>query len=99
MFGQRGRDTLNGQRGDDLLEGGVGSDVFVYGRRGGDDIIADFQASVDTVDVSAFDLTLREGRRLLSRDSDGITIDFGREGTLRMEDVSLADLLPSDFVL
>lgn len=47
LFGRGGDDILAGGRGDDRLTGGAGADLFVFGKKGGDDTITDFQLGVD----------------------------------------------------
>lgn len=49
LVGGDGRDRLEGGRGDDRLEGGSGGDLFVFGKSGGDDLVADFQRGVDKI--------------------------------------------------
>jgi Ca2+-binding RTX toxin-like protein len=53
MFGNTGNDTLNGGSGDDTMQGNAGNDVFTFGAGSGTDVIGDFQAGVDVIQVSA----------------------------------------------
>ena len=51
--GGLGNDTIHGGSGDDLLTGGAGADTFVYGFvNAGNDVITDFDATVDVLDIS-----------------------------------------------
>lgn len=61
LFGQAGNDILNGGgdndiltggADDDYLRGGGGSDTFVFAANDGHDRVADFEASVDTLQFS-----------------------------------------------
>ncbi len=69
IFAGAGNDTIIGGEGDNISYGGSGADIFqltnrVSGRNGGligehssDDLIIDFQAGVDRLDVSGFGIT------------------------------------------
>lgn len=60
LFGGSGKDTLTGGTGQDILYGGSGADTFVYlsaADAGGPtkhDVIRDFQAGIDHLDLHAF---------------------------------------------
>jgi hypothetical protein len=55
LIGGAGNDVLSGGAGNDTLEGGGGSDTFVYGAAAeGGDVIVDFVAGMDKIEVSAF---------------------------------------------
>lgn len=70
LWGEAGRDTVTGGLGDDMISGGSGADVlsgdagadrfvFVPGDSGlarARDLITDFEAGVDRIDLSALDL-------------------------------------------
>ena len=53
LVGGDGDDTLVGAQGDDKLEGGDGADAFVFyaDHHTGDDIITDFEAGVDRIEI------------------------------------------------
>jgi Ca2+-binding RTX toxin-like protein len=52
VYGQEGDDIIIGQAGDDVLSGGSGNDTFVYTSvLDGQDIVTDFQAGSDVVDL------------------------------------------------
>ena len=63
FIGDDGANLLGGGPGDDILTGNGGADIFGYVPVmvggvldwGGDDIITDFEAGVDTIDLSAID--------------------------------------------
>jgi hypothetical protein len=54
LSGGDGEDTLNGGGGFDLLEGGKDADTFVFAPGSGCDVILDFEAEMDTFDLSEF---------------------------------------------
>ena len=56
LDGGAGNDTLNGGAGNDNLTGGAGNDIFVFSpdHGHGADIITDFSAADDMLDLSAF---------------------------------------------
>lgn len=59
LDGGAGDDTLRGEGGGDVLIGGEGADTFAIraGKWGeGDDVIADFQTGLDTVDLTSADI-------------------------------------------
>ena len=51
LKGGPGRDTLDGGLGKDTLKGGSQADVFILNETSGKDIIKDFQAGLDRIDV------------------------------------------------
>ncbi|MFC0339940.1 calcium-binding protein [Paracoccus niistensis] len=60
LFGAGGDDLLSGGTGTDRLTGGAGADVFVFAPSGSDalapDVITDFSAGQDRIDLSSLDL-------------------------------------------
>ncbi len=64
MRGGSDNDTLDGGSGQDTLSGGAGADVFVFNAEtdsphgAGRDVITDFEAGIDTIDLSGFAGTL-----------------------------------------
>ena len=53
LSGGAGNDLLNGQAGNDTLTGGAGKDTFVYANGGGSDIVTDYAAGYDTLQISS----------------------------------------------
>jgi VCBS repeat-containing protein len=81
LLGEDGNDRLDGGAGNDTLMGGAGNDVFVFAKGYGSDVIADFTAGQDKIDLSAFGFTGMN--QLAAKASTGIAgtntmfIDFG----------------------
>ncbi|WP_311200189.1 M10 family metallopeptidase C-terminal domain-containing protein [Leisingera sp. M658] len=62
ILGLEGADTIEGAGGDDRIEGGVGNDTltggsgadtFVFGAATGTDLITDFEAGTDLIEISS----------------------------------------------
>ena len=49
--------TLNGKQGNDVLFGESGADTFVFERGTGGDVIGDFEAGVDKIDLTGLGFT------------------------------------------
>ncbi|MDX2102245.1 MAG: DUF4347 domain-containing protein [Alphaproteobacteria bacterium] len=52
LLGGTGDDTLKGDQGNDILWGDAGADRFVFEPDGSTDLVADFQPTIDTLDLS-----------------------------------------------
>jgi VCBS repeat-containing protein len=100
ISGNGGVDTIRGGGGADFLYGGAGADTFVYGA--GDstllhwDVIADFAAGQDRIDISAAD----GGNIVIARFGATSFVYFGSAGTgfsaiQVYGDVQAADLIVS----
>ena len=107
LEGGKGNDTLYGGEGDDTLygdesddSGDEGDDTFVFQSGHGNDTIKDFTDGDDLIDLSA--LADVSGFDDLSITADGTTavIDLSAQGggTIRLENVDVADLDAGDFV-
>jgi VCBS repeat-containing protein len=81
LFGEAGNDRVDGGTGDDWLVGGTGNDVFVFAKDGGADLVFDFAAGEDKLDLSAFGLggmaQLTSSASVVSASSNTMYIDFG----------------------
>ena len=89
-----GNDTITGGAGADALTGGKGKDVFVYlsgddsNDADGMDVIFDFKAGKDKIDLSAFDLSAGIAEVVLDEGEDftGVgALDFYGEGAVVVE--------------
>lgn len=98
---QAGNDVIDGGAGGDLLTGGAGADRFVFSRKDGNDTIADFGRGDD---VLRLDDTLWRGKldvdavidRFSEATDEGLLFDFGRKGSVLLEEVSIDSL--ADYV-
>ena len=94
IIGDIGDDVITGGLGDDILGGGLGSDEFVYAAGDGFDIIRDFRAGEDTINLRALgldrsDISLREA-------GDGVRIEAG-DVSIHLKGQELEEL-PVDFL-
>jgi len=97
LRGRGGGDELDGGNGDDRLVGGGGSDLFIF-TSGGDDTIADFDATgggsgQDYIGVESMNnFKIRD-------DSDDVVIRFDNGDTLTLLDVKHTVVTDADFQL
>ncbi|MDK3018585.1 calcium-binding protein [Pseudodonghicola flavimaris] len=84
LFGGQGRDTLIGGANDDVLWGGKGRDTFVFDGTldEGSDVIRDFNAARDVIEISGLSaagvtLAVSSTHRILLELSSGTTVDLG----------------------
>ncbi|KZL25446.1 Serralysin C precursor [Pseudovibrio sp. WM33] len=90
LQGFSGDDFLDGAQGDDLLEGGAGRDTFSFTSIGDTDTIADFQDSVDFIQLgSEFGANSFTELSLTNRDADVIVAFGDSEIILQNTDLSL----------
>lgn len=87
--GHLGDDTIHGGASQDQLFGGEGADTFLYlganeSKVGSEDRILDFETGIDSIDLTALDLTLVDA---FTGTADEVLID-----TVRGKDFVLADI-------
>lgn len=103
LKGAGGNDKLSGGDGNDTLVGGKGSDIFIF-RTGDDrDVVEDFHAGHDTLNLRNV-ASLGNDYRLLMQDhveqrSWGVLIDAYRGDRILLKGVDMDDLQCSDFLL
>ncbi len=104
LFGGDGEDTMIGGSGYDQYTGGEGADTFRTGVSG-DDVIIDFEAGTDLIDLSgAYNSYSEIQGNLSALDADGdglqddLVLHFQNGSTLRILDAALEQLSASDFV-
>ncbi|HYD99039.1 MAG TPA: calcium-binding protein, partial [Alphaproteobacteria bacterium] len=91
LFGGTGDDTLTGGEGADTLKGGDGADVFVIdGAAGGIDVVVEFEAGTDRLDLSA--LRARGGAPRLVQDGDDLRLEADGLTLAVIRDAAPADL-------
>lgn len=99
LVGNEGDDVLNGRGGDDLLEGGGGADVFIFEDRFGRDVVEDFQADLDDLDLTGLGLGgFEEALSSANQVGDDVVFDFSGHEQITLRDLSI-DLLTEENVL
>ncbi|MEO0767273.1 MAG: calcium-binding protein, partial [Pseudomonadota bacterium] len=102
LYGGAGFDTLIGGTGDDLMAGDFNADRFVFEAGHGNDIILDFDANngFELMDFSNFAVFDSVGSVLAAAQqvSTDVLITTGVDSSIRLIDVTLADLGTDDFV-
>lgn len=110
LVGGKGLDTIEGGSGDDQMWGGDWkadgeADTFVVAQGGGKDMIHDFEAGHDVVDLSAFGLDYAQVKELMVDEGWATVIDLsslngGQSGDkVILKSVDLDDLDESNFIL
>jgi Ca2+-binding RTX toxin-like protein len=112
--GGAGRDKLAGQIGDDILMGGTGgdwliggdgADSFVFEAMSGKDVVADFDGTVDVLDLTAsgFAGTLDElldGAKVGHGAHEGdLTLSLGGGASIRLVDIDVSELNETNVLL
>lgn len=52
LIGGAGDDRLDGGNGNDFMNGGNGADLFIFGKGGGNDVIADYEVGIDALGLA-----------------------------------------------
>ena len=102
LDGGAGDDTLYGDAGTDTLTGGAGADTFVFAAAHGTDTITDFAPEEDDqIDLSVFAGLSGFTALSLSADGSATVLDLSAHGggTIRLQDIAVADLAAADFLL
>ncbi len=99
LLGGAGNDTLNGGRGADVLYGEGGADTFVFERGTGGDVIGDFQAGVDRIDLSAFFTSYVQVTANMVEVNGATGINLGNGDVIVLLGVGNAALDADDFIL
>jgi serralysin len=100
--GWRGADVLTGGAGADTLTGGVGADRFVFATGFGADVVADFKADIDVVDLTGLDVVTSFAdlvANFMRQDGRNVVIDAGVGDVLTLSNVRLATLDAADFLI
>jgi Ca2+-binding RTX toxin-like protein len=100
LSGGDGEDTIVGGPGDDSQEGGADADVFVLAPGAGSDVIADFAAGEDALDLTAFGFADAEAvRDLLVSGTADATLAFDADSQVVLSGVAAGDLTDDAFLL
>jgi Ca2+-binding RTX toxin-like protein len=99
LTGGSGADTLMGYGGNDTLFGGSGADKFVFAHGTGQDIIGDFVAGTDKIDLTAIGFASYQDVINATHDVGGnAVIDLGNGDQLTLTGVTSAQLHSGDFI-
>lgn len=79
LRGQNGNDILRDGAGRDTMFGGGGADIFVLAYDGEDDVIGDFVAGEDRIDLSGWPMLRSVSQPTMSMTSTGMVIEYGDE--------------------
>ena len=90
-------DTINGGEGNDVLSGGGGRDVFVFNRDEGTDVVLDFDASQDSLDLTDFDVAFDDIDVVST--ADGVELEVGGETIVLLQSVAAEDVTSDVFSL
>ena len=97
IYGGAGNDFIRGDEGNDELYGGVGIDTFYFGKNSGADIINDFEAGIDVINLKGLGLSSwAKVQAVLTFDGADAHINIGSNHIMISGVTSLSS---SDFVL
>ena len=100
LLGGAGNDVLNGKGGNDVLFGESGADTFVLEHGTGGDVIGDFTAGTDKIDLTAFGFADYQTVINSMHEVNGTTaIDLGGGDFIVLNGVAEASLHAGDFIL
>jgi Ca2+-binding RTX toxin-like protein len=91
--------VLNGKGGNDVLFGESGADTFVFEHGTGADVIGDFAAGTDKIDLSAIGYTWQQVQNSMHENGGNTAIDLGGGDLVVLNGVTVAQLQASDFIL
>lgn len=103
LTGNAAANKLDGRGGNDVLTGGGGDDTFIFTGTFGNDKVTDFQGGAGAGDVlqlslgAAFD-TFAEVIAAANEVGGNTVLDFGSQGSVTLEGVSLSKLAADDFL-
>jgi len=94
LKGGKGLDTVDGGTGDDMLYGGSSSDTFYFQSGDDDDTILDFENNTDVIRFDGYGyLTDADDALTYATAQNGdVMFDFGADGTVLVQDVTIGQL-------
>jgi Ca2+-binding RTX toxin-like protein len=95
--GGAGHDTIAGNSGNDTMTGGEGADLFVIATGDGADVITDFVARTDRIDLTALGVTAIEDLTLTDSEA-GLVITLGVDQSVTLTGHSVETIAAADFV-
>ena len=100
LSGGLGDDILIGGEGNDTLSGGSGADKFVFAVGDGLDVITDFNASEDTIELALSPyMSMSQLRAMLTQHDGYVLMDMGGGDSVRFEGLTVADFTAENFTL
>lgn len=99
LYGGDGNDILNGGTDRDWMYGGAGIDTFVFAPGDGRDRIWDFTDGEDLIDLTAYATTIDAVLASAVEHDDHVILDMSNGDTIRINNVGLANLDATDFIL
>ncbi|MGV3553154.1 calcium-binding protein [Rhizobium sp.] len=99
LFGMGGVDILNGGKGNDTLNGGAGADHFVFVTGTRHDTIADFQDTIDLIDITGIKgiSTFAQIEEAMTQVGADVVIDLGGKDRITVENITIDKLTAIDF--
>ena len=100
LLGFYGDDFLLGGLGNDVLAGGGGADVYAFAAGDGRDVILDYEAGVDKIDISAYEGMSAEEvlGTVKNAAAGGVKLDLGGDSVV-LRDMEVFELTVEDFIL
>ena len=100
LLGGAGDDTLNGKGGGDVLFGEGGADIFVFDHGTGGDVIGDFLAGTDKIDLRDFGFgSFAQVQSVMVENGGTTAIDLVNGDFIVINGVTNAALQAGDFIL
>ncbi|MFL9841816.1 hypothetical protein ABS767_12640 [Sphingomonas sp. ST-64] len=99
LLGGAGNDVIDGGGGNDVLYGQGGADTFVFERGTGGDVIGDFTAGVDRIDLSAFFRSYAQVTANMVEVNGSTGINLGNGDFIVLLGVGRSALDADDFIL
>ncbi len=95
LEGGSGIDSLDGGTGNDTLSGGSGSDAFVFDVGWDDDVVTDFDAAGEVLDLSATGLTYAS--LTITQSGSDTLIEDGLGNSILLQGVATTEISQTDF--
>jgi Ca2+-binding RTX toxin-like protein len=76
LYGNAGNDILDGGAGNDSLLGGEGNDVYLFNRGSGQDMVLNFDTTVDKVDVVQFAADITSTDVIISNTENNLVLSI-----------------------
>ncbi|MEM7671392.1 MAG: calcium-binding protein, partial [Pseudomonadota bacterium] len=89
LYGGDGQDVLHGGHGRDILHGGGGADRFRFDLSSQDDVISDFEAELDRIEIQHSGLTRAD--LTIRQDGEDVLIEYAGN-TIRVAGTDVSDI-------